>query len=189
MDTHAHSQSAGFGGDSTGPLPLDAAALSSDTSVDAGTLQTTMPDILTELSDAEVFLYQCTSTQGSFFIEIMAGECVLTLGVMPKNVPCLRPWDVLFDDRWDVPTQLNIPIELATRGRIDTRLATPCQSFAFTRKPALRDASCPLGKPGLSTHQQKLVEKGNELAAWTLTLVKAVHAADGYFTVENPYLS
>ena len=111
--------------------------------------------------------------QGTFFIEIMAGECVITLGVLLKIVPCFRPWDI----RW-----------LPEDGRIDSFLALPCQSFTFARDPALRDAAEPLGKSGLSARQQELVDLGNEIAAWTLKLIKATHASGGHFAVENPYL-
>ena len=122
-------------------------------------------------------------------IEVIASECAIALGVMLSKVPYLGFWDVLFGEPCDAFTQGNIFIDLATRGRFDPHVATPCQSFTFARKPALRNASEPLGKPGLSRYQPELVEKGNELAAWTITRVKAVHAADGYFSMENLYLS
>ena len=48
-----------------------------------------MPEVLAQLLEAETFFIQHTKLQGTFFIEIMAGVCVITLGVLLKRVPCL----------------------------------------------------------------------------------------------------
>ena len=82
-----------------------------------------------------------------------------------------------------------ILVDLAAQSRIDFFLGLPCQSFTFARQPALRDEEHPLGKPGLSSRQQGLVDLGNKLAAWALSYIQAIHEAGGYLTVQNPYLS
>ena len=145
----------------------DPTILSSDIQFDTSPVHT-MPDALmnlleaSELLKAEEFLIRNTSTEGTFFIEIMAGECIITLGVLMQKVPCLKPWDLVCE----------ILMELARRGRIDVFLGLPCQSFTFARDPALRNSEFPLGKPGFSPRQQDLVEKGNNLAAWALFFIK-----------------
>ena len=104
-----------------------------------------MPDALmnhleaSELLKAEEFLIRNTSTEGTFFIEIMAGECVITLGVLMQKVPCLKPLDLVYGEAWNVLTHGEILMELARRGRIDVFLGLPCQSFTFARDPALRN--------------------------------------------------
>ena len=110
-----------------------------------------MSDVFAQLLEAEEFFIQNTNVQGTFFIEIMAGECVITLGVLLKRVPCLRPWDVIYGESWNVLTHGEVFIKLAGGDRIDTFLGLPCQSFTFARDPALRDAAEPIGKAGLST--------------------------------------
>ena len=109
-----------------------------------------MPDVLVQLLEAEEFVIQNTTVQGIFFIEIMAGECVITFGVLLKRVPCLRPWDVIYGESWNVLTHGEFLIKLASEGRIDPFLGLPCQSFTFARNPALRDAAEPMGKSGFS---------------------------------------
>ena len=119
----------------------------------------------------------------------MACECVITFGVLLKRVPCLKPWDLVFGEAWNVLTRGQILMDLAERLRIDAFLGMPCQSFTHARIPALRSAEFPSGKPDLSSRQQDLVDTGNRLAAWTLAFITVLHAAHRYFTVENPYMS
>ena len=148
-----------------------------------------MHSALADLMEAEKLLTSIISVEGTFFIEVMAGECLITFGVLMKRVPCLKPWDIVFGEAWNVLTHGQILMDLAEKGRIDAFLGMPCQSFTHARIPALRDAEFPEGKPGLSTRQQDLVDTGNRLAAWTLAFIMALHAAHRYFTVENPYMS
>ena len=115
----------------------------------------------------------------------MAGECVISFGVLVNRVPCLKPWDLIYGEAWSVFTHGEIFIDLARQGRIDTFLGLPCQSFTFARQPAFRDEEHPLGKPGLSPRQWEL-DLGNSLAAWALSFIQATRVVGGYFTVENP---
>ena len=78
-------------------------------------------------------------------------------------------------------THDEILIMLAEERRLDPFLCLPWQSSIFARDSAIRDAAKPLGKSRLSARQQELVDLGNELAAWTIKLIKATHAAGAYF--------
>ena len=177
----AQSHSSVAGGDPT--------ILSSDTQFEPESAEHTMHCALADLMEAEKLLTCSVEVEGTFFIEVMAGECIITLGALLRRVPCLKPWDLVFGEAWNVLTHGQILMDLAEKGRIDAFLGMPCQSFTHARIPALRDAEFPEGKPGLSTRQQDLVDTGNRLAAWTLAFITALHAAHRYFTVENPYMS
>ena len=167
----------------------DPAIVSSDTQFKSDPADYTMHGALADLMEAEKLLASNVSVKGTFFIEVTAGECINTFGVLMRRVPCLKPWDIVFGEAWNVLTRGQILMDLAEKGRIDAFLGMPCQSFTHARIPALRNAEFPEGKPGLSTRQQDLVDTGNRLAAWTLAFIMVLHAAHRYFTVENPYMS
>ena len=167
----------------------DPTILSSDTQFELDSAEHTMQCALADLMEAETLLTCSVEVEGTFFIEVMAGECIITLGALLRRVPCLKPWDLVFGEAWNVLTHGQILMDLAEKGRIDAFLGMPCQSFTHARIPTLRDAEFHEGKPGLSTRQQDLVDTGNRLAAWTLAFITALHAAHSYFTVENPYMS
>ena len=57
-----------------------------------------MHEALSNLVDAEYLLRQKLDVAGIFFVEVMAGECSITLGVLMERVPCLRPWDIVFGE-------------------------------------------------------------------------------------------
>ena len=63
--------------------------------------------------EAEKLLTCNVSVEGTFFVEVMAGECIITLGVLLKRVPCLKPWDLVFGEAWDVLTRGKILMDLA----------------------------------------------------------------------------
>ena len=60
-----------------------------------------MHSALADLMEAEKLLTRNISVEGSFFIEIMAGECIITLGVLLKRAPCLKPWDLIYGEAWN----------------------------------------------------------------------------------------
>ena len=96
-----------------------------------------MPEALKNLLEADEFLIRNTSIECVFFV-IMAGECIITLGVLMNKVPCVKPWDIVYGEKWNVLTHGVILMQLAKLGRIDVFLGLPCQSFTFARDPALR---------------------------------------------------
>ena len=95
--------------------------------------------LLESLVAAVMCLLQTMPVQGGFAIEVFAGTIVFTLGLLFARVPCLRPWDAQFGDQFDLITNGQILIELVKAGDITAaHLATPCQSQAWARVPALR---------------------------------------------------
>ena len=64
------------------PTTLEDAVLSSDTGIDPNAAIAKMPTVLSQLVDAEFLLNDSVNIDGTFFVEIMAGECVATLGVI-----------------------------------------------------------------------------------------------------------
>ena len=72
-----------------------------------------MPSVLANLLEAEEFLVRNVKVEGSFFIEVMAGECVISRGVLVNRVPCLKPWDLIYGEAWNVLTHGEIVIDLA----------------------------------------------------------------------------
>ena len=63
--------------------------------------------------DAEDLLSQLLNVSGTFFIEVMAGECIIILGVLMEKVPRLKPWDIVFGEAWNVLTRGHILLRLA----------------------------------------------------------------------------
>ena len=95
-----------------------------------------MHEAFSSLLDAEDLLRQTLDVSGIFFIEVMSGECIITFGVLMEKVTCLRFWDIVFGEAWNVLTRGHILLQLAQEGRIDVFLGLPCQSFTFAREPA-----------------------------------------------------
>ena len=123
----------------------------------------------------------------SFSIEIFAGECSLTMALMLCSVPCLRPWDTLAGERFDVLVNGTVLVALAKARRIGyAALATPCQSQSWGRLPAVRSWEYPLGLPGLGRSQRELVIKGNRLAQFSADFALVVFHSLGYVSIENP---
>ena len=75
----------------------------------------TMHSALSDLIDVEQLLNSITSVEGTFFVEVMAGECIITLGVLMRRVPCLKPWDIVFGEAWNVLTHGQILMDLAEK--------------------------------------------------------------------------
>ena len=118
----------------------DPIILESDAQFKPGSAGHTMHSALADLMEAEKLLTCNVSVEGTFFIEVMAGECIITLGVLLKRVPCLKPWDLVFGEAWNVLTRCKIRMDLAEQGRIDAFLGMPCQSSTHARTPALCSA-------------------------------------------------
>ena len=65
-----------------------------------------MHSALSDLLEAEKLLTSIISVEGIFFVEVMAGECIIILGVLMRRVPCLKPWDIVFGEAWKLPPPL-----------------------------------------------------------------------------------
>ena len=139
-----------------------------------------MPPVCAELPEAEEVLtavQQASSGQiprnlsvsGSLSLEVFAGCCVMTLGLLLQSVPAIKPWDAKYGEKYSVLTQGGILLQLAWGGWIaSSHIATPCQSNTFARWPQLRSLDFLDGLPGLQEHQQQLVDEGNLLMAWSV---------------------
>ena len=74
-----------------------------------------MHSALADFMEAEKLLTSNISVEGTFFIEVMAGECIIILGVLMSRVPCLKPWDIGFGEAWNVLTHGQILMDLAEK--------------------------------------------------------------------------
>ena len=147
MGTHPYSQSTGSP-DVENSMASTAQHLSGCTDVDPTILSNdiqfdhtsthVMLEALKNLLEAEEFLIRNTSIEDVFFVETVVCECIITLGALMNKVPCLKPWDIVYGEKWNVLTHGVILMQLAKLGRIDVFLGLPCQSFTFARDPALR---------------------------------------------------
>ena len=61
-----------------------------------------MHSALADLMEAEKLLTSNINVEGTFFIEVMAGECIITVGVLMRRVPCLKYWDIVFGEAWNI---------------------------------------------------------------------------------------
>ena len=69
----------------------DPTILSSDIQFKPDSAGYIMHSALADLVEAEKLMTYNVSVEGTFFIEIIAGECIFTFGVLLKRVPCLKP--------------------------------------------------------------------------------------------------
>ena len=130
------------------------------------------------------------SVMGEFAVEIFAGAAVLTLGLMLSNVPVVKPWDAKFGERFNVLTEGQVILDMVRRKRLVLiHMATPCPASTFARRTPLRRWECPLGVDGLPSSEQALLDDGNRMIEWSMTVAAAAHAAESYFSVENPFPS
>ena len=86
--------------------PLEEGVFCSDTGIDPNQDVATMPEVLSQLLDAEQLLNSLVDIPGTFFVEVAAGECIITLGVLVRKLPCMRPWEVLCGKRWTVISEI-----------------------------------------------------------------------------------
>ena len=108
------------------------------------------------------------AVEAKLVVEVFAGDASLTLSMMLRDLPCLKPWDTLIDERFCVIRHGAVLVSLAEAGRLAyVALASPCQSQSWGRLPALRTWDHPLGLPCLGDEQRELVTKGNRLAELT----------------------
>ena len=146
-----------------------------------------LPWLLASLISAQILCGTRLSVCGSFFMEVFCGEAIFTLGCVMHKVPCVRPWDILFGEEFDVLANEHVLTYLISAGFISCmHFGSPCQSMTLARLPQLRSWSFMLGRPGLSESQQSLVDLGNRLMSVTARLICLLVAAGAYFSLENP---
>ena len=64
--------------------------------------------------------------------------------------------------------------------------APVCGSFSIAVTPAVRDITCPQGKPNISENMQRKVEIGNSFSRWLVRVAVLCLNLDLAFWVENP---
>ena len=127
------------------------------------------------------------AASGGCAIEVFSGTEVVTLGLQLARVPTCSPWDILLDGRMNVVTNGRVLLELVAAKVITTAwVASPCSSLTCARLPALRSASFPEGLRSLGARQTRLVDEGNMLSWFSITLCLMLYMMNGYFALENP---
>ena len=103
------------------------------------------------------------------------------------GVPACLPWDVSKGKVFDVLFHGQVILQLIlAKGIASAHFGTQCKSLTWARVQQLRNASFPLGLPGLGEWQQQLVKTGNDLAAFTVSCCAALHEHSAYCSIENP---
>ena len=59
-------------------------------------------ELLDKLLSSHDILASNMRVDGSCFLELFAGEAILTVAFMMNNVPCIKPWDHDFGEEFDV---------------------------------------------------------------------------------------
>ena len=89
-----------------------------------------------------------------FSLEVFAGDCVVTLGLVLSNLPAMKPWDSKLGEQFDVLREGQVLLRLSEHGwLIMTHLGTPCQSLTWARGPRLRSMEYRYGLPTLEGPQ------------------------------------
>ena len=89
-----------------------------------------LPPIFHELPEADGLVESPLSVSGSFAVEVFAGDCIVTLGLLMAKVPVLKPWDSKFGARFDALKMGTILIQLVLAVYIVcAALAPSCQSL------------------------------------------------------------
>ena len=136
--------------------------------------------------------------RGQFFLEIFAGEAVLTRAMRNAGFACLPPIEL--EKNQFVPFSTDITDDrvllhvrmLLTEGYITyIHFGTPCSSFSLARKadggpPPLRSPQALFGLPGLKPADQLKVDIGNQLMQLTADLIHQCQKHGAKWSVENP---
>ena len=92
--------------------------------------------VLVSLPDAAEVLEWPRPVSGWFALEVFAGTAGCTFGLLLGEVPCLRPWDTLYGDRYDVRANGQVLEQLVKAGiLVAIHFGTPCQSQSWGRHP------------------------------------------------------
>ncbi len=149
-----------------------------------------LPNSLSGLIHAEKLLHAGELESPAFFVEVFAGCAALSVAMVFKNVPTVKPWDTRHDPTLDVLSQGEILLQLIKCKRIkQAHFATPCRTNTWVREKQLRNRHFVRGLPCLSDGERALVSEANELVDWTLRACRALYLVKGWFSLENPEYS
>jgi len=97
-----------------------------------------MPTLCSDLPDVSLDLLTL-DLSGEFALEVCCGEAVFTIGLMMAKVPCIKPWDTKYGEKFDVLKNGQVLLSLASSSHLSVvHMAPPCQSATWGRFPALR---------------------------------------------------
>jgi hypothetical protein len=134
---------------------------------------------------------------GAVFIELFAGAGGLTLAINKLKLPTLHAMDVAapsgdveYEDLRKESTYRKY-LDIAKSGKVRwMHGAPPCKTFSRARRrdrygsaAILRSDQFPQGLPG---KRNRLVVEGNLLAMRYAKIVRCVHRAGGWWSLENP---
>jgi hypothetical protein len=131
------------------------------------------------------------------FIELFAGEALLTSVMRKLGVSCEAPNDLEtggtdFGSRIQVETLKAYIQRLRAEGKqLIIHLAPPCSTFSKARDRSratrLRSTAYPQGLPGLSRENQQIVDEGNAIARNAFAFAEwASKSMDAVVSFENP---
>ena len=133
-----------------------------------------------------------------FFLEIFAGQAVLTQAMEKAGAHVLPPVEIDTDefvsesvDITDAKVVQHIKMLIQEGYLFYIHFGTPCSSFSQARKndggpPPLRNEEYITGLPGLSQFDQAKVEMGNFLLDVTVELIKCCQQHGVKWSIENP---
>ena len=136
-----------------------------------------------------------------FFLEVFAGQAVLTQAVSKAGISTLPPVEIEANefvreevDITDPKVVQHIKLLIEEGYMLYIHFGTPCSSFSQARKddggpPPLRSAAYITGLPGLSTRDQAKVELGNLFVEVTAELIGWCHRYQVRWSIENPATS
>lgn len=147
-----------------------------------------MPSVLASILVAEALAHCLIPVEAQCFVEVFVGKALLTLAMVFRERPAIRPWDIKWGAVGDVQVHGGQLLRVAESGGLSSaHCATPCQSMSWARLPVLRTFEYPDGSLGLAVEQGELTTKGNELAAITSKFCMRMRTAGAFFSIENPW--
>lgn len=136
--------------------------------------------------------------QGSFFLEIFAGQAGLSRAISARGIPILPPIEIEVNDFVKQSVDVLDPqVQEHLRRLIQAgvifyiHFGTPCSSFSVARKndggpPPLRDRQHLWGLPGLRPRDQMKVTMGTKFMFFTQKLAVLCSQRHVLWSVENP---
>ena len=138
-----------------------------------------------DLLDVSGWDFYVPILSGEFAIELCCGEAVVTLGLLMSKVPCLKPWDTLYGEKFDLLSNGWRLLQLVeAKCIVVAHLAPPCQTFSWARFPPLRSWDHVQGLPHLNDKQLESVVQGNDVANFCAQFCLQLYLAGGYFQLK-----
>ena len=136
--------------------------------------------------------------KGRYFLEVFAGEAVLTRAMTEAGVPTLPPIELEMNDFVQFSTDVtdyHVQQHFLMLVKADciayVHFGTPCSSFSLARKadggpPPLRHPRALWGLPGLARWDQAKVNIGNQLMQLIVSMAQLAAENGALWSIENP---